>query len=432
MSNKQVFLSHSSADKKIVRRIQNDLMQHGIDVWIDDLHIPVGASIAGEIQKGLNNSEFLLLFLTPRAVESGWVEKEWQTKFFEQVSENKISVIPLLIEQCEIPFFLKGVKYADFRESYEEGLSLLLNTLDKTIIEEPVFTSIFDYTSDLMDELSDECVILPVSGRIPIVNTLKKLPRSGKHLRLDGLKLQNGTKIQSRSIYDHILSVAHSADCLFPVVEHGLKQSDAADLARCIAFHDLNEILLGDIPAYTNLTDKRRHKTRIQAEQRLRTVPSHDRERVSNEFLSMYLDTRNRASIDYYIELTADRTSKVYRFFKILDKIDPIINVWRYIHFYRNQLPSGSKEFIRRMHDFFDNPEPRKMAQEYEADNKIIDLLAYLQNKDLAARYYQRGNSITENPNLFGLSVENLKRIIEGKKLLFIENTPRREPKQTK
>jgi len=53
-------------------------------------------------------------------------------------------LLPLLLEQCELPIFLKDKKYADFTEIYSQGIqdlivslipknasSLMLNNLDE-------------------------------------------------------------------------------------------------------------------------------------------------------------------------------------------------------------------------------------------------------------------------------------------------------------
>lgn len=249
----KAFLSHASVDKKIVRRLASDLIAHNVEVWLDEQRIQPGHSIPDEIQKGLDASDYLLLFLTPRAVESGWVKQEWETKFVEQVARKRISVIPLLIERCIIPAFLKPIKYADFTLEYEEGFSSLLGCLTSGDDENEVqSTNVYDTVADILDGLSKEAVTIPFAGKIPIVQTLKRLPRSGKHLRLENLTVGKRRRIPRRSLYDHILSVAHSADCLFKSVDHGLFEKDIPDLSRCVAYHEINEVLLGDIPSYTN------------------------------------------------------------------------------------------------------------------------------------------------------------------------------------
>ena len=125
-----VFLSHSSKDKPIVRKLAKDLKAKGIQVWLDEWEIYIGDSIPQKVQEGLKSCNYLAVWLTQEAVSSGWVEKEWQAKIHEEISEKQIKVLPLLAEKCEIPYFLKSKKYADFRRSYDEGLNELLKRIE--------------------------------------------------------------------------------------------------------------------------------------------------------------------------------------------------------------------------------------------------------------------------------------------------------------
>lgn len=435
----KVFLSHANEDKKIVRRISRDLTQSGIEVWIDETSIKPGQSIGRQLEDGLAEADYLLVLLSTSAISSKWVRREWEAKLHLSKRDTLDKIIPVLLEECEVPPLLQTLACADFRSDYETGISGLLHALHRVRLEPLARSQIFDNVADALDALAHECIIIPFSGSIPIIQTLKRLPRSGKHLRLEGLRLADGSKVPSRSLYDHILSVAHSADCFFDLINHEVPRSDISDVSRCIAYHELNEIILGDIPAYTDLTDKRRHKTRIDAERRLRTVPSHDRERIANEFLRMFLDDKNREAMDHYLELTKDRTSKVFRFYKALDKIDPIIGVWRYLHFLRGKLDKGPDAFIAKMHDFFDNHEPKKIVKMYMSDTKIFDLVSMLQVKSRAKRYYEDSESLFQQTDFFGFSPGTVKALIEGKEMLFVEekhlrrfSTPHRTARRSK
>jgi hypothetical protein len=41
-----------------------------------------------------------------------------------------IRILPALIENCQIPALLADIKYADFRESYHDGLAGLVQGLN--------------------------------------------------------------------------------------------------------------------------------------------------------------------------------------------------------------------------------------------------------------------------------------------------------------
>jgi 5'-deoxynucleotidase YfbR-like HD superfamily hydrolase len=417
-----VFLSHSSANKTFVKRVKTSLEQYKIKTWLDEANIKPGESITESLQKGLNECDVLLLFLTPHSVQSGWVRSEWQSRFAVQVSTRKVKVLPLLIEDCDIPEFLKDIKYIDFRTDYDTGiaqlLSALLNGHMHTFKKD---SGIRKLVAEILHDLSSECIILPFTGRIPIVLTLKRLPRSGKHLRMGDLRLKDGSKLPSRSLFDHVLSVAHSADILFDSINHGLTGDDTIDIARCIAMHELNEILLGDVPTFTKLNDRRRHKTRIDAEQILATVTPRERESISHRFIWMFLNPKHREIMECYFDISKSEKSKIFRYFKLMDKIDPIIGVWRYLHVFRDQISGGGEAFISRMSDFFTNPDPRRRVRDYGGDPKLLELLAFLQNEANAHAYYGSKDTILASSGLFALPSQKVAELVEGRNLLFME-----------
>lgn len=56
-----VFLSHSSKDKQVVRELAERLKADGVRVWFDEWEILPGDSIFAKIEEGLENSRVLVL-----------------------------------------------------------------------------------------------------------------------------------------------------------------------------------------------------------------------------------------------------------------------------------------------------------------------------------------------------------------------------------
>lgn len=131
-----IFISHSSADKPFARQLIQSLEKEGHTCWIDEKQIKVGERIVGKIQEGLKSSDYIALLLSNNSIKSKWVEEEWATQYWEQVNSGKTILLPVLIEQCEIPELLKGIKYADFTKGYDIGLAGLLLAVGNTTVEE--------------------------------------------------------------------------------------------------------------------------------------------------------------------------------------------------------------------------------------------------------------------------------------------------------
>lgn len=120
-----IFLCHSSSDKGVVRQINDDLRQRGVKTWLDENNIRVGDSIVGKISDALKEAKFLAVFLSRASVQSLWTRKEWQSFLARQLSGKEVIILPILLEECEIPEILADLKYADFTKSYSEGLAEL-------------------------------------------------------------------------------------------------------------------------------------------------------------------------------------------------------------------------------------------------------------------------------------------------------------------
>ena len=124
-------LHATTGNRNFAVRLAVDLSSSGHSPWLDEFKIMVGQSIPQEISNGLQDCDFVFVLLSQNSVKSHWVEREWQTKYWNEVETGKIKVIPILVEKCEIPELLKTKKYADFTgDDYSRGLADILFALN--------------------------------------------------------------------------------------------------------------------------------------------------------------------------------------------------------------------------------------------------------------------------------------------------------------
>jgi len=123
---RKVFIFHSSTDKQFAKWLAVDLSNAGHNPWLDEWDIHAGDSIPTQIGIGIEQCDFVLVVLSLASVQSFWVEREWQAKYWAEAQENRTMVVPVLLEDCEVPTLLKAKKYADFRSDYNAGLEVLL------------------------------------------------------------------------------------------------------------------------------------------------------------------------------------------------------------------------------------------------------------------------------------------------------------------
>lgn len=126
----RTFISHSSGDNKIAKKIANSLVERGYAVWLDEWEIKVGDSIIDKMNKGIVESDFLMILLSQNSIKSDWVTVELNAAKMKEMSKKKVFILPVLLEDCEIPALISDKRYADLRTSYREGVKELLKVLE--------------------------------------------------------------------------------------------------------------------------------------------------------------------------------------------------------------------------------------------------------------------------------------------------------------
>ena len=129
----KIFISHSSKDKDFVIKLVDDLYKLGNQPWLDEWEIKVGDCIVTKVEHGITEADYVVVVLSRNSVVSNWVEREWKTKYWDEIEKNQILVLPILIEDCDIPSLIKTKKYADFRNSYSVGLVQLSGSINPII-----------------------------------------------------------------------------------------------------------------------------------------------------------------------------------------------------------------------------------------------------------------------------------------------------------
>ncbi len=127
-----IFLSHTHEDKPFVRDLKTDLEAHGVKrVWLDEAEIQIGDSLLAKIAEGLEKTKYIGVVLSPRSIKSNWVQKELEIAMNREIGTGEVVVLPLVMEECDIPKFLEGKLYADFSstEEYKNSLNKLLRRL---------------------------------------------------------------------------------------------------------------------------------------------------------------------------------------------------------------------------------------------------------------------------------------------------------------
>lgn len=112
-----VFISHSSVDKAFVTKLAAELQEHGIASWVDEAELHFGDSLLTKLSDAIEQIALVLAVISESSVDSAWVRQELEWAMTKEIRDRRITVIPILIQQCDIPFFLLNKLYADFTKS---------------------------------------------------------------------------------------------------------------------------------------------------------------------------------------------------------------------------------------------------------------------------------------------------------------------------
>lgn len=121
-----VFLCHASEDKPFAEHLVSELDRRALHAWFDKREILVGDSIVAKINEALSQCCYVVALLSPHSVKKPWVTRELNSSLMRQLANEGIQVLPVLVEDCQIPPLLADLKYADFRNSFDQGLCDLL------------------------------------------------------------------------------------------------------------------------------------------------------------------------------------------------------------------------------------------------------------------------------------------------------------------
>jgi hypothetical protein len=129
-----VFISHSSLDKPFVRKLDATLSGHGVGVFLDERDIEVGDSIPAKIHEGLRHASHVINVMSSNSMKSKWVQEELDIAKMRRESSESCVILPVLIDDVEVPVGLSHIKYADFRawqdtQSYIKAATSLLKAL---------------------------------------------------------------------------------------------------------------------------------------------------------------------------------------------------------------------------------------------------------------------------------------------------------------
>jgi hypothetical protein len=131
-----IFLSHSSDDAEWVTALYRRLRRFRVSgrpmqVFLAEAAIGPGDSVPRALSTALDESQHLLMVLSPSWVESEWCRLENEVAAWRDPAADHRVLLPLLLKDCKLPPFLRRLQHIDFRDGsgYEAGLRSIVYTV---------------------------------------------------------------------------------------------------------------------------------------------------------------------------------------------------------------------------------------------------------------------------------------------------------------
>ncbi len=155
----QVFLCHANEDKEEVIKIYKRLQQNGIKPWMDKEDLKPGQVWDQEIKKAIKESDHVMIFFSKTSVEKrGYVQNEFKQalKVYDEIPDGQIYIIPVRLDDCEIPERFKILHYCDIFK--DDGFEKVLKSIQpvEELAKEVWKVSLSDDFIDILSKFNSE------------------------------------------------------------------------------------------------------------------------------------------------------------------------------------------------------------------------------------------------------------------------------------
>lgn len=93
-----IFISHSSVDDDFVNQLVTFLQLKEIATWVDHIDVPIGVHWRNHLDEVLSQAHAMILIVSQDALNSIWVEAEWQTML-----RLRRPILPIILDGSRLP-----------------------------------------------------------------------------------------------------------------------------------------------------------------------------------------------------------------------------------------------------------------------------------------------------------------------------------------
>ncbi|MBO2613127.1 toll/interleukin-1 receptor domain-containing protein [Shewanella algae] len=123
----KIFISYAHEDKPFVSKLYKELEKTPYTIFWDQNELQVGDDIKIKLNELMANSDYIIFVGSESSVNS-----EWATHELVKAKELKKKILPVIIDESSPPKELQKIMYADFHNSFNEGMNQLIRALKAT------------------------------------------------------------------------------------------------------------------------------------------------------------------------------------------------------------------------------------------------------------------------------------------------------------
>jgi hypothetical protein len=137
----KVFISHAGEDReRFAKPFAARLRANGVDAWASFWEINPGDSLVDKIfNEGLKNCETFVVVLSNNSIGKPWVREELNLGMVRKIEERS-KLIPIRLDECDVPECLKATAWEDIRDlaNYDLEFERVLNAIFGMYLKPPI------------------------------------------------------------------------------------------------------------------------------------------------------------------------------------------------------------------------------------------------------------------------------------------------------
>lgn len=182
-----IFISYSHKDKEFVDRLATQLVRRNVNIWLDRWELSIGDSLVDRVQEAADGASALLVILSKSSIGSQWCKKELSAGLLRELEEKRVVVMPIMLEDCDVPIFARGKLFADFRTDFDSGLASVIEGIAKVTTPSLGRFTEPNYHIDWSIDCGD------VNGKLAIILTYVQLPERYPYTCLTNIEILANT-----------------------------------------------------------------------------------------------------------------------------------------------------------------------------------------------------------------------------------------------